>query len=319
MRVCVFGAGAVGGNLALNFALGGADVSVVARGAHLQAMRDRGITVSWKGQTRRAAVRATDDPAELGTQDVVVVTLKAVSIAGSAHAIAGLIGPHTSVVFAVNGLPWWYAPRQGGALAMLDPEGSIAAVIPRRHVVGGVIHVTATIASPGEVALEGPLNGLILGEPDGGLTARLEAIAAPLRAAGLAADVTGSIGTAIWQKLGMNHASSPLAALAGAGLSTLFSDPVLAQAARDLLAESAAIAAAEGFVVTNDADLYLERASKLSHKTSMLLDMEAGRSIEHAAILEAPLEVARRHGVATPVLALVTALLRPKARKALLF
>jgi 2-dehydropantoate 2-reductase len=319
MKVCVFGAGAVGGNLALAFAWGGADVSIIARGPHLQAMRERGIRVSWKGQTRHATVRATDDAADLGPQDVVVVTLKAVSIAGAAPAIASLIGEHTTVVFAVNGLPWWYAPHLGGPLAMLDPEGSIAARVPRRHVVGGVIHVTATIASPGEVLLEGPLNGLILGEPDGGVTPRLESVARPLREAGLAAEVTDSIGNAIWQKLGMNHASSPLAALAGAGLSTLFKDPVLARAARDLLAESAAIAAAEGFSARNDPDLYLARAGTLSHKTSMLLDLEAGKPIEHAAILEAPMEVARRHGVGAPVLALVTALLGPKARQALLF
>jgi len=313
MKVCVFGAGAVGSNFALSFAQAGADVSVVARGAHLEAMRDRGIAVTWKGETRHAAVRAVADAAELGPQDLVVVTLKAVSVAGSAASIAGLLGPDTDVVFAVNGLPWWYRPRIGGPLAMLDPDGTIAAAIPRRHVVGGVIHVTATLPAPGQVALEGGLNGLVLGEPDGGMTPRLERIAALLRPGGVAAETTDSIGTAIWRKLGMNHASSPLAALSGASLAGMFADPVLAGAARTLLAESASIAAAEGFSAANDPDAYLARASLLSHKTSMALDLEAGKPIEHAAILAAPVEVARRHGVDVPVLALVTSLLRYRA------
>jgi 2-dehydropantoate 2-reductase len=258
-------------------------------------------------------VRAVADASDLGPQDLVVVTLKAVSVGACAPAIATLLGADTSVVFAVNGLPWWYVPRLGGPLPMLDPDGAIAAAIPRRHVVGGVIHVTATMPAPGQVALEGPLNGLVLGEPDGGLTPRLERIAALLRPSGVAAQPTGSIGAAIWRKLGMNHASSPLASLSGASLAHMFADPVLAGAARTLLAECAAVAAAEGFDAANDADAYLARARLLSHKTSMALDLEAGKPIEHAAILAAPVEVARRHGVGTPLLALVSSLLRFRA------
>jgi 2-dehydropantoate 2-reductase len=313
MKICVFGAGAVGGNFALSFALAGADVSVVARGANLEAIRARGLTVTWNGETRHASVHAVDDASELGPQDLVVVTLKAVSVAASAGAIASLLGDHTDVVFAVNGLPWWYTPRRGGPIALLDPDGSIAAAIPRRHVIGGVIHISATMPAPGRVAVEGPLNALILGEPDGGLTPRLETIASLLRPAGVDAKVTGSIGTAIWRKLGMNHASSPLASLSGASLAAMFADPVLSGAARSLLAECAAIAAAEGFDAANDADTYLARARLLSHRTSMALDLEAGKPIEHAAILAAPVEVARRHGVEVPVLALLSALLSYRA------
>jgi 2-dehydropantoate 2-reductase len=313
MKICVFGAGAVGSNLALRLAKAGGDVSVVARGAHLEAIRDHGITVDWNGATETARVNATGDTGALGIQDVVIVSLKATAIAAAAPSIAALVGARTIVVFAVNGLPWWYRPRIGGRLDMLDPDGAIAAAIPRAQVAGGVIHVTCSITSPGMVMLEGPLNALILGEPGGGPSERLEPVAALLRAGGVTAKVTDSIGTEIWRKLAMNHASSPLASLAGVGLATLFSDPVLAGAARHLLAESAAIAAAEGFDAANDPDAYLARASKLTHKTSMLLDIEAGKPIELAAILEAPVEIARRHGVATPFLSLVTALLRPTA------
>ncbi len=314
MKLCVFGAGAVGSNLALRLAKAGADVAVVARGAHLEAIRERGITVDWKGESETARVQATREAGTLGSQDVVIVSLKATAIAAAAPSIATLVGPRTIVVFAVNGLPWWYTPRIGGRLDMLDPDGAIAAAIPRAQVAGGVIHVTCSITSPGMVMLEGPLNALILGEPDGGASERLEPLAALLRAGGVTSKVTDRIGAEIWRKLAMNHASSPLASLAGEGLAALFSDPVLAAAARDLLAESAAIAAAEGFDAANDPDAYLARARLLTHKTSMLLDIEAGKPIEHAAILEAPVEVARRHGVATPILSLVTALLRPRAR-----
>ncbi len=312
MKICVFGAGAVGGNLAFRLARAGADVSVIARGAHLAAMRERGITVTSQGQTQTAQVRATDDAHTLGPQDAVIVALKAVSIAASARAIASLIGDQTLAVFAVNGLPWWYRPRKGGPLAMLDPGGAIAAQIPRSQTIGGVIHVTATIKEPGHVVLEGGLNALILGEPDGGSAGRLEPLVALLRAGGVAAKTTDSIGAEIWRKLAMNQASSPLASLTGAGLKTLFAEPAVADAARNLLAESAAIARAEGFDCANNADDYLARAGQLSHKTSMALDLENGREIEMAAILEAPLEVARRHGVPAPTLSLVTGLLRAK-------
>ena len=174
MKICVFGAGAVGGNFAYRLARAGADVSVVARGAHLASIRERGITVTSQGETQSVPVRATDDAHSLGPQDVVIVTLKAVSIAASAGAIASLCGPDTLVVFAVNGLPWWYRPREGGALDMLDPGGTIAAHVPRGQVIGGVIHVTATIREPGHVVLEGGLNALLLGEPDGGPATRAE-------------------------------------------------------------------------------------------------------------------------------------------------
>ena len=315
MKICVFGAGAVGGNIAFRLAKAGADVSVVVRGANLVAIRDRGLLVTTNGETQSAAVRASDNAPTLGAQDIVIVTLKAVSIAAAAPAIASLTDEHTLVVFAVNGLPWWYRPRQGGALAMLDPESTIAAHIPREQTIGGVIHVTATVSEPGHVVLEGGLNALILGEVDGGPTGRLEPLVALLRAGGLSAQATGSIGEAIWRKLAMNQASSPLASLTGAGLKTLFAEPAVADAARHLLAESAAIAAAEGFDAANDADDYLARAGQLKHKTSMALDLENGRAIEMAAILDAPLEVARRHRIETPVLSLVAGLLRARVAR----
>ena len=310
MKICVFGAGAVGGNLAARMAAGGADVSVVARGAQLAAIAADGLTVTWQGETLRQRLRASDDAGLLGVQDVVVVTLKAPSIVGAVPAIARLVGPETLVVFAVNGLPWWYRTRGGERLAMLDPEGTIAARLPRRQVVGGVVYVACSVEAPGHIALLGPTNGLVLGEPDGGDGGRLAGLAAILRAGGVKAEITPDIRQAIWRKLALNIASSPLAVLGGAALPALYAEPALAGAAADLLRETAAIAAAEGCSAETDPERYLALANKLPHKPSALQDAEAGRPMEIASLLEAPLAVARAHGVEAPVLALVTALIK---------
>ena len=310
MKVCVFGAGAVGGNLAARLARGGGEVSVVARGAQLAAIKSDGITVNWQGDTLNERVIASDRAGSLGVQDVVIVTLKAPSIAPAASEIATLVGPHSLVVFAVNGLPWWYRMSDGGGLPALDPEGIIASHFAREQVVGGVIYVACSVSAPGRITLLGPSNGLILGDPDVGETARLEPLVDALKRGGVQAERTDTIREAIWRKLALNIASSPLAVLGGRALPTLYAEPALAAAAAELLRETAAIAAADGYSAETDPDRYLKLASMLPHKPSALQDAEAGRPMEIAALLEAPLAVARRHGVETPVLSLLTALLR---------
>ncbi len=310
MKVCVFGAGAVGGNLAARMAKGGAGVSVIARGAQLAAIRTDGITVEWQGDTLNERVVATDKADSLGRQDVVVVTLKAPSLAPAAPEIAKLVGPETLVVFAVNGLPWWYRTSDGEGLPELDPDGIIAAHFPRHQVVGGVIYVACSVSAPGHIILLGPSNGLILGDPDDGDSARLEPLVAVLRGGGVQAERTDRIKQAIWRKLALNIASSPLAVLGGHALPRLYAEPELAAAAADLLRETAAVAAAEGYSAETDPAGYLNLASQLAHKPSALQDAEAGRPMEIAALLAAPLAVARRHHVETPVLGLLTALLR---------
>ena len=310
MKVCVFGAGAVGGNLAARLAKGGAVVSVVARGPQLQAIQADGITVEWQGDTLNERVIASDKASSLGIQDVVIVTLKAPSIASAAPEIATLVGPESLVVFAVNGLPWWYRMSDGDGLPMLDPEGVIAAHFPRQRVVGGVIYVACSVSAPGHITLLGPSNGLIVGNPDGGATEKLQPLVEVLKLGGVQAERTDNIREAIWRKLALNIASSPLAVLGGHALPTIYLEPALAAAAADLLRETAAIAAADGYSAETDPARYLKLASMLPHKPSALQDAEAGRPMEIAALLEAPLAVARKHNVKTPVLSLLTALLR---------
>jgi 2-dehydropantoate 2-reductase len=315
MKICVFGAGAVGGNLAALLAVGGAEVSVVARGPHLAAMRDRGILLRWKGETIRVPVRASADPATLGQQDAVIVTLKAPSLAGAAPGIATLLGPETPVVFAVNGIPWWYRPRTGPALDMLDPDGAIERHIGRARALAGVLFMSCTVTSPGEIDMAGDTNGVVLGEIEGGASARLAALAAPLRAGGIWVDEAADVRVALWRKLGLNLASGPLAVLGGVALPALYAEDAVAEAAGALLAETSLIAAAEGVTAGTDPTLYLANARTLRHKPSILQDYEAGRPMEIAALLNAPLEIARRHGVAAPVLGLIAGLVRVRARE----
>jgi 2-dehydropantoate 2-reductase len=316
VKICIFGAGAVGGNMAALLAAGGAEVSVVARGPHLAAMRDHGISLTWKGETIHADVRASDDPATLGKQDAVIVTLKAPSLAGAAPGIATLLGPETPVVFAVNGIPWWYRPRTGLTLTMLDPDGAMERHIGRARALAGVLFMSCTVTTPGHIDMAGTTNGLVLGEIEGGASARLAAIAAPLRAGGLWVDEAADIRPALWRKLGLNLASGPLAVLGGAALPALYTEETVAEAAAALLAETTAIAAAEGVEAATDPTLYLANARTLPHKPSILQDYEAGRPMKIAALLDAPLEIARRHGVATPVLGLIAGLVRVRAREA---
>ncbi len=312
MRICVFGAGAVGGNLAALLAKGGADVSVVARGPHLAAMRAEGIFLTWQGNTIHRRVRATDNPAELGTQDAVIVTLKAPALPNAAPAIASLLGPQTPVAFAVNGIPWWYQPR----IAALDPDGALERHIGRARSAACVLFMSCTVTRPGHVDMVGATNSVVLGELAPGPAARLEPLAKALRAGGGFADATDDIRLALWRKLGLNLASGLLAVLGGVALPALYAEPAVAAAAAALLAEASAIAAAEGVEAGTDPEAYLSAARQLAHKPSILQDYEAGRPMEIAALLDAPLDIARRHGVAVPVLDLVAGLIRVKSRAA---
>ncbi len=316
MKICVFGAGAVGGNMAALLAKGGAEVSVVARGPQLAAIERDGIFLNWKGERIHARVRASDDPAALGVQDAVIVTLKAPSLAGAAPGIAALLGPETPVVFAVNGIPWWYRARIGAALDMLDPDGAIERHIGRARALAGVLFMSCTVTSPGEIEMAGTTNGLVLGEIEGGASARLASVATALRAGGIWVDEAEDVRPALWRKLGLNLASGPLAVLGGVALPALYAEDAVADAAGALLAETSAIAAAEGVTAGTDPALYLANARTLPHKPSILQDYEAGRPMEIAALLDAPLEIARRHGVAVPVLGLIAGLVRVRAKAA---
>lgn len=322
MRICVYGAGAVGGHFAAQLAAAGHEVSVVARGANLAALRARGITLL-KGERRiEGKVRATDRPADIGAVDVVLATLKATALGALAAGIAPLLGPKTLVVFAQNGIPWWYA--QGLAqdrppppdLSALDPGGALAAAVPRACVVGGVIYSANEVVEPGVVRNDAPQrNMLILGEPGGGPTARLEPLSEALEAAEVRAPIDPDIRRSVWAKLVINLGSSSLGLITGETVRDTFADPALAELRKRIAEEGRAVAAAHG-VSTEGAPLPPPHVpGGPAHKASMLQDYELGRPMEIDAILKAPLWFARAAGVATPTLDAVVALAAHKANK----
>ncbi|MBU6497741.1 MAG: 2-dehydropantoate 2-reductase [Rhodospirillales bacterium] len=324
MRVCVFGAGAIGGHLAARLATGGAEVSIVARGAHLAAIRHNGLRVHAPDTRMHVHPRATDDPATLGPQDAVLVTAKAPALPSVAAAIAPLLGPDTPVAFVMNGIPWWYFDRHGGALEgtrlpALDSGEAVRRAIGPARAVGGVVYSACTVVAPGVVEVGHNRNRLVLGEPDGTLSARIEAIAGPLRAGGLRVDVTDRVRDWVWSKLLLNLGSGPLAVLTGMAPQDIHTEPACTAAARAIYAEAAAIAEALGCTPHFDVETQLTHARAMTHKPSILQDLELGRPMEVESIFAAPLALARLAGVATPALDLLVAMAKLRARAAGLY
>jgi 2-dehydropantoate 2-reductase len=321
MRICVYGAGAVGGHFAAQLAASGNDVSVVARGAHLEAMRARGITLL-KGERRIVGkVRAAEDPAALGPMDAVIVTLKANALPAFAQAAPALLGPDTLVVFAQNGIPWWYAqelPPSRPAppdLSPLDPGGELARAVPARHVAGGVIYSANEVVEPGVVRADAPQrNMLILGVPGDRADARLERLSAALERAEIQAPIETDIRRSVWAKLLVNLGASSLSVVAGETLRDMMADPAVAALRKRMSEEGRAIAAAHGVDTAGAPQPPAHVPGGPAHKASMLQDYERGRPMEIDSILMAPLWFARAAGVAAPALEAVIALAVHKAR-----
>ncbi|MBS0562020.1 MAG: 2-dehydropantoate 2-reductase [Proteobacteria bacterium] len=325
MKICVFGAGAIGGHVAARLARGGAEVSVVARGAQLDAIRAKGLTVQAEDGRFTVPVAASADPAALGPQDAVIVTVKAPSLPSVAAAIAPLRAPVTPVAFVMNGIPWWYfhahgGPHDGQRLPRIDPGGAMWDAVGPQNAIGGVVYSACTVTEPGTVAVAGNYNRIVLGEPDGRETPRVAAIAEALRAGGWRIDVTGRIRDAIWSKLMLNLYSGLLSiASGGAPLRTLMEDPAVAAAARRLVEEGQAVAAAMGCPVSLNIDRLLAPQSQAAHTPSIVQDLKRGRPMEIEALYQAPLAMARQAGVATPTLDLLVAVARHRAAAAGLY
>jgi 2-dehydropantoate 2-reductase len=324
MKVCVFGAGAIGGHLAMRLVRGGADVSVVARGPHLAAIQQHGLTVRASDGEHTVRVAASDDPAALGAQDAVLVTVKAPALPAVATSIPPLLKPGTSVTFAMNGIPWWYFHAHGGPLGgqhlpLIDPDDRLWASVGPERALGGVVYSAATVTQPGVIEVENPNSRLIIGEPDGSRSARVEELAAMLNAGGIVTDITPVIRDAIWNKLIGNLASGTLAILGRETVQRLYSDATLAETARRLMEEAAKIALALGCRPDLDHDRRLAHGRTLAHKPSILQDLELGRPMEIDGIFEVPLELARLVGVATPTLDLLVTLSKTQARAAGLY
>lgn len=324
MKVCVFGAGAIGGHLAGRLARGGAEVSVVARGAHLAAIQANGLRVIAPDAEFVSHPTATHDPGTLRVQDAVIVSVKAPALPSVAAAIAPLLGPTTSVTFVMNGIPWWYYHAHGGPLGgtelpRLDPGGALRDAVGAERAIGGVVYSACTVIEPGVVHVEHARNRLVLGEPDGTRSARAAALGTVLERGGIAIEITERIRDAVWAKLLLNLGSGPLGVLTGSAPKDFYAEFDLQGATRKVLVEATALAKAVGCNVAPDADGQVRTGSKSAHKTSILQDLELGRPMEIDALYTVPLEMARAAGVATPTLDLLAALTRARARSAGLY
>ncbi|MCB1489500.1 MAG: 2-dehydropantoate 2-reductase [Bauldia sp.] len=316
MRICVFGAGAIGGYLAARLAtVDGPDLSLVARGPHLDAIRTKGLRLIEDGAETVHPVRATNDAAELGPQDCVILCLKAHSLTPALDAIAPLVGPETAVVTAQNGVPWWYFYRSGGPyedarIASVDPGGLIWERIGPERAIGCVVYPAAEVDEPGLVRhIEGIR--FPLGEPSGEVSERISAIAGVLVSAGLKAPIRSDIRSDIWVKLWGNLAFNPISALTGGTLEALVADGGTRAVARAMMVEAQAIGEKLGVAFPVDVDRRIEGAGAVGpHKTSMLQDLELGRPMEIDALVTAVQELGRLVGVATPAIDSVLALVR---------
>ena len=320
MRICVFGAGAVGGYLAGFLARGGAGVSVVARGAHLAAIRANGLRVEMPDEAITVRLPASDDPRDLGPQDVVLVTVKAPALPQVAATIAPLLLPDTTVAFVSNGIPWWYffahgGPMDGRRLPHLDPDDALWRTVGPERVLGGIFWPACSTPAPGVVRLlTGAAGGTVLGEPDGSITPRLAALADGFRAGRLAVRTETNIRALIWQKLAFNLSAGPLCVLSETPVMGTQTEPALVDCSRRMLAEAMALARAMGHPVDINPDQVEASNRKLAHRPSILQDLTAGRPMEIDALYGVPLEMARSVGVSTPTLDLIVALIKAKAR-----
>lgn len=318
MKVCIYGAGAIGGCLGGHLFKGGAEVSMVARGANLAALRARGLTVQAPAQTIKATVTASDDPAVLGRQDVVIVSVKAPALPEIAEGLKPLLGPKTLVAFVMNGIPWWYFLRHGGAdegrqLPRIDPGDAIRKAVGIERVVGGVIYCGCDVVEPGVIHVGSPKGRLVLGTPDGSTSPALEALAAAMRDEDFTVEVTPTIRQVVWSKLQQNICSGLLGCLTGTTPKSTYVDPHCADGVRRLVAETGAVARAMGFPTEVDAEKILVAQRNQVHISSIVLDLMKGRKMEFDAMFGTVVEFAKLKGIPTPTLDLLAALVRIKA------
>ncbi len=317
MRIAIYGAGAIGGLLGARLSLAGEDVTLIARGPHLEAMQDRGLVVRGREREEVARPRCVEDPVDAGVQDTVIVTLKAHAVAGVVGPMQALLGPHTSVVTATNGVPWWYfygidGPLRDARLESVDPGGVQWKGIGPERVIGSVVYPAVEVVEPGVIQhLAG--DRMLLGEPSGEKTERVRALSAALIAAGLRAPIR-DIRHEIWVKIWGNVAFNPISVLTVATLDRITADPDTRTLVRTMMLEAQAIAEALGIRFRIDVDRRIDGAAQVgAHRTSMLQDLERGRTMEIDAIVTAVQEVARLVGVATPTIDTAATLLRLRA------
>jgi 2-dehydropantoate 2-reductase len=324
MKICIYGAGAIGGHLAARLHKAGAEVSVIARGAHLAAIQANGLTVHAVDGEHHTPVRASADSAELGQQDAVFVTVKAPALPAVAASIKPLLGIDTPVAFVMNGIPWWYfdhlpGPHQGKSLPRIDPDDALRKALGPDRAIGGVVYSASAVTAPGVVHVEQPKSRVILGEPDGTMSDRVLTLSGLITKGGISGEATPAIRTEIWNKLISNLAGGTLAVLTGSAPKGIYVEPATEQAALRMMQEATAIAQALGADPLTDHARRIGGQRSMDHKPSILQDLELGRPMEIDGMFDAPLALAQLAGVEVPTLELLVALCKLRARSAGLY
>lgn len=317
-KICIIGAGAMGGFLGTHLAQGFADVSVLARGATLNALRHKGWTLEAQGRRISASVKAVSDSTQLGIQDVVILSVKAHTLTDILPHIQPLLGAHTLVVPVLNGVPWWFTLSDDDPLNRVDPHGAIAAAIPHRQVIGAVAYPACSCPEPGVVKLNSG-SRLVFGElsalEEGAFSPRLMAFVSLLKTAGLEAEASSDIRTEVWKKLLGNACFNPISFITGTATDLLIDDMDIYQLFQSMMSETQSVGLSLGIQTGINVTDRIAVTRKLGHvKTSMLQDAEAGRAIEIDAILGAVVELGKINGVPTPTLDMVLALTVMRAK-----
>ena len=320
MRICIYGAGAIGGYLGVQLALAGKDVSLIARGPHLEAMQRNGVRLLIDGEERVAHPVCTDDPTEVGQQDYVIIALKAHSVPRVVEPMQPLLGPDTAVVMATNGIPWWYfhgleGPWRDRRIESVDPGGVQWDGIGPERAIGCVVYAATEVPEPG-VIRHLKYNRFTLGEPSGEKSERVRRLSRALISAGFRAPIR-RIRDEMWVKLWGNLAFNPISALTVETLGTIAGDPATRAVAKTMMLEGQAVAEALGARFSIDIERRINGIAAVGeHRTSMLQDLDKGRPMEIDALVTAVQEMGRMVGVPTPTIDVVLALVRQRARAA---
>jgi 2-dehydropantoate 2-reductase len=324
MKICVFGAGAIGGFMGAKLALAGHDVTLIARGAHLAAMRERGLKLISEGETHVVRPRCTDDAREAGPQDYVILSVKAHALPGIADAVQPLLGAKTTLVPAVNGVPWWYfykhgGPYEGTRLETVDPGGVLWEKLPPSRALGCIVYPATEVLEPGVIE-HTYSNRFDLGEPDGSKSERAQAFSQAMIQAGFRCPVRPRIRENLWVKLWGNLSFNMICTLTLSDLERVIADPGTRGVARQMMIEAQAVAEKLGVRFPLDVDARIAGAADVgAHKPSTLVDLERGRPMEIDPLLGAVVEMGRLVALPTPTCDVVLALVRLRARAAGLY
>ncbi len=324
MKVCVYGAGAIGGLIGATLALAGEDVTLIARGPHLEAMQEGGLKLTSEGKTETVRIRCTDDARTVGPQDYVILSVKAHALPGIADAVQPLLGEETALVPAINGVPWWYfyklpGPYENARLKTVDPGGVLWEKLPPSRVIGCIVYPAVDVVAPG-VLEHTYSNRFDLGEPDGSKSERAQAFSQAMIKAGFRCPVRPRIRDNLWVKLWGNLSFNMICSLTTADLSKVIADDGTRAVARTMMLEGQRVGERLGVQFPLDVDARIKGAADVGvHKPSTLVDLERGRPMEIDALLGAVVEMARLVELPTPTCDTVLALVRQRARMAGLY